>query len=232
MPYDRTSDSTEEWTFLNFHDEKTFKNPEINKSNWHFNKEELHAVALIYFKLQKDAGSDNQQGLPTQSFTMVLHKVFGMADDTLMFRICNAFEEITSVVPLKIWINALSIFLRGSLEEKIKHCWRVYNPIKGSDLRRDQIIQLLKNFVYKHHEEDEEEAIKDLADIIIKKLDKNNDGKISFVDYRTTVLEDPMMLECLGQCLPDTKHVFAFLTTFTDEIGREEDKRVGKVRRK
>lgn len=214
MPYDRTSDSTEEWSFLNYHKD-VLKNPD---PSWRFNKDELNAVAMIYFKLQRDAGVDIKQELPAQSLGMVMHKAFGMADDTLMQRIFSALDQITITVSLRKWIYAMSLFLRGSLELKIKHCFMVYDITGKNELRRDQMVQLMKSFVFKHHEEDVEEAVKDLADIIIKKMDIDRDGIISFEDYRNSVLKEPMLLECLGQCLPDRAHVYAFLLTFTDKI--------------
>lgn len=214
MPYDRTCDSTEEWKFFNYHRD-ILKSPEVI---WHFDKEELHAVALIYFKLQLDADCDIKQELPSQSLSMVLHNAFGMADDTLMQRIFTAIDQITNSVSLRAWISALSIFLRGSLEERIEFCFKVYDVTGKSELRRETLVQLLRKCLYKHHEEDIEEAAKDLADIIIKELDVDHDGIISFEDFKDAILKEPMMLECLGQCLPDRKHVYAFLLTFTDKI--------------
>lgn len=213
MPYDRTCDSTEEWSFLNFHKE-LLKRPD---STWHFNREELHAISLIYFKLQLDAGVNLKQDLPDKHFSNVLHKAFGMADDSLFKRICSALD-IISGVPLRNWISAMSLFLRGTLNQQMKYCFKVYANTGKNEIRREQMVNLMKKFVYKHQDEDVDEAVKDLVDIIIKKVDVDKDGIISFDDYRTTIQEEPMMLECFGQCLPDRNHVKAFLMTFTDKI--------------
>lgn len=112
----------------------------------------------------------------------------------------------------------MSIFLRGSLKQKIKYCFMVYDTAGKKVIRREQMIGLMKKFAYKHHEEDVDEAINDLVDIIIKKMDLDKDGVISFEDYNTSVQMEPMLLECFGQCLPDRTHVFSFLMTFTDKI--------------
>lgn len=215
MPhFDRTCDSTEEWTFLNFHKE-ILKQPE---PGWRFNRNELHEIAVIYFKLQRDAGCDVKQELPSKFFSNVLHKAFGMADDALIERIFSALDGITSSVPLKNWINAMSLFLRGSLKQKIKFCFMVYDISGKNEIRREHMVNLMRKFVFKHQDEDVEEAVKDFVDIVIKKIDLDKDGIISFEDYSASVLKDPMLLECFGQCLPDRKHVHAFLTTFTHKI--------------
>lgn len=210
---DRTCDSTEERAFLNYHKE-ILKRPD---PTWFFERDELYAVAMIYFKLQRDAGCELKQELPNKNFSHVLHKAFGMAESALIEKIFSALS-ITNSVSLRNWISAMSLFLRGSLEQQIQFCFRVYDSAGKKEIRRDQMVNLMRKFVYKHQEEDVDEAVKDLADIVIKKMDIDRDGIVSFADYRSTVQNNWMMLECFGQCLPDRSHVYAFLTTFTDKI--------------
>lgn len=215
MPhYDRTCDSTEEWVFLNYHKD-ILKRPE---KSWNFDREELIEIAIIYFKLQRNAGCDLKQELSSKDFSNVLHKAFGLADDALIERILSALDSVSSRVSLKSWINAMSIFLRGSLQQKIIYCFKVYDVRGKNQIRREQMVKLLRKSVYKHQDEHVDEAVKDLVDIIIKKMDLDKDGIISYSDFNQTVHKDPMMLECLGQCLPDRNHVHAFLLTFTDKI--------------
>ena len=212
--YDRTCDSTEEWMFLNYHKD-ILKQPDIS---WHFDKTELKEIAMIYFKVQRDAGCELKSELPSKAFSDVLHKAFGMADSFLIERMFRALDSITSTVSLKQWINAMSLFLRGSLAQQILYCFKVYDASGKNEIRREQMVNLLRKSVYKHQDEDVDEAVKDLVDIIIKKMDLDKDGILSYADYSQSVRNDPMLLECFGPCLPDRKHVQAFLTTFTDKI--------------
>ncbi|CAG9807401.1 unnamed protein product [Chironomus riparius] len=211
--FDRTCDSVEEWSFLNYHKD-TLKKPE---PKWHFDKDELNAIAMIYFKLQRDAGCEIKQELPSKSFDTVLHKAFGMADNALIQRMFGALQ-ITSSTSLKKWIGAMSLFLRGTLDEQIEYCFKIYDLTGKRVIRREQMIHLMRKFVYKHQEEDVEEAVKDLVDIVIKKLDADRDGIVSYENFKLSIHKRPMLLECFGQCLPDKMHVYAFLTTFTDKI--------------
>ena len=48
----------------------------------------------------------------------------------------------------------------------------------------------------------EEEGVKDLIDMTIKKMDYDKDGKISHQDFLMAVTQDPLMLEAFGSCLP------------------------------
>lgn len=59
-----------------------------------------------------------------------------------------------------------------------------------------------------------------MLEVITKKIDVDRDGKISFTDYKTAVLHQPMMLEALGNCLPERTAAHAFVTTFTKDVGK------------
>lgn len=63
--------------------------------------------------------------------------------------------------------------------------------------------------------EDADDSTPDFVEIIMKKMDQDRDGKISFDDYKKTVLKFPCVLEFLATCLPDQHTVHKMLTTFT-----------------
>jgi hypothetical protein len=62
-------------------------------------------------------------------------------------------------------------------------------------------------------DEDPEEGVRDLSEMTLKKLDVDRDGKISLLDYRTAVEEEPLLLEVFGQVLPTTESNSAFFVT-------------------
>ena len=64
------------------------------------------------------------------------------------------------------------------------------------------------------------QVFQDMIEVITKKMDVDRDGKISYNDYKATVLQQPMMLEALGQCLPTREAIHTFITTFTPRIGK------------
>jgi len=55
--------------------------------------------------------------------------------------------------------------------------------------------------------------VKDLSELALKKFDVDHDGKISFRDYETAVIEEPLLLEAFGQCLPTDESCGDFLVT-------------------
>lgn len=54
-----------------------------------------------------------------------------------------------------------------------------------------------------------------MIEVLTKKMDIDRDGKISFQDYKQSVLRNPMLLEAFGSCLPSRHAINAFLNTFT-----------------
>lgn len=212
--YDRFCNNTEEWTFLNFHKE-LLQRPD---PSWHFDRDELNRIAIIYYKLQRDASDDLKQDLPIKDFSLVLHTAFGISDSFMVERICTALDLESSRVPLRAWISLMSLFLRGSIKQKINFCFKVYDIKSRNEIRRAQMLILMRKFMFKHQEVGSDDELNELVGITLSKLDADANGIISYEDFLKTVLKEPLLLECLGHCLPDPKHVLAFLMTFTDKI--------------
>lgn len=63
-------------------------------------------------------------------------------------------------------------------------------------------------------------VLQDLVEVIMKKLDVNRDGQVTYDDFREAVSNQPLMMECLGQCMPTRLSATAFLISFTPYIGK------------
>jgi hypothetical protein len=62
-------------------------------------------------------------------------------------------------------------------------------------------------------DDDPDEGVKDLVELVLRKIDTDRDGKISFKDFQTAVREEPLLLEAFGQCLPADGACRSFLAT-------------------
>lgn len=51
--------------------------------------------------------------------------------------------------------------------------------------------------------------------MVLKKMDVDKSGVISYENYRAAVTNQPLLMESFGQCLPDRLSTQSFLTTFT-----------------
>ncbi|KFB45381.1 AGAP001416-PA-like protein [Anopheles sinensis] len=213
MNLDATLDSAEEARFLSKMGGLVKRLARSGGALARFSQRELELVLVLYYKLLK-ADPDGAGGLVSrQQLTTVLDTAFGITDTATVRRIHAALDGGTSAhVTPETWARLVALFVRGSLEERIRHCYAVYDTQRDGLIRRDQLMVLLRGCV--RQEEGVEEAVKDLVDIVTTRLDLDRDGAISFEDFRQSVLQEPLLLECLGQALPDRRHVEAFAMTF------------------
>uniref|UniRef100_A0A8D3BBH2 EF-hand domain-containing protein n=1 Tax=Scophthalmus maximus TaxID=52904 RepID=A0A8D3BBH2_SCOMX len=186
----------------------------ISKQVKHFNKKEVECLIREYNFFQGEPGAHGRAapGLDRSKFMSILHNIFGMTDDMIMDGVFRTFDkDYDSFVSMKEWIDGLSVFLRGTLEEKIKYCFHVYDLNGDNFISRDEMIIMLYNSLIRQPtDEDPDEGIKDLVDITLKKMDYDHDGRVSFKDFKKAVIEENLLLEAFGTCLPDTKSTETF----------------------
>ncbi|XP_040043968.1 calaxin [Gasterosteus aculeatus] len=151
-------------------------------------------------------------GLDRVKFRSILQNTFGISDDIMMDRVFRKFDKDNdSSVSTKEWIEGLSIFLRGSLDDKIKFCFRVYDLNDDTLVSMEEMYHMLKNCLPGlPTKEERDEGVKDLVEITFKKMDRDHDGRLSFSDFEQSVKEENLLLEAFGTCLPNFKRVEAF----------------------
>lgn len=86
----------------------------------------------------------------------------------------------------------------------VKVCFRVYDLNGDRYISKEEMFQLLKNCLVKGTEEDDD-GVKDLVDLVMKKLDEDRDGRVSENDWNSAVGKDQLLLEAFGQCLPSNE---------------------------
>ncbi|XP_013852218.1 EF-hand calcium-binding domain-containing protein 1 isoform X3 [Sus scrofa] len=173
------------------------------------NKFEVKCLISLFYNLVGDV-TERQGvvvGLDRNAFRNILHVTFGMTDDMIMDRVFRGFDKDNDgCVSVSEWVYGLSVFLRGTLEEKMKYCFEVFDLNGDGFISKEEMVHMLKNSLLKQpSEEDPDEGIKDLVEITLKKMDHDHDGKLSFPDYEAAVREEALLLEAFGPCLPDPK---------------------------
>ncbi|XP_051007954.1 calaxin-like [Acomys russatus] len=187
----------------------------ISKTVKSFKKSEVEClIRLFYNLLERPVGKLTTKGMDQNTFRGVLHNIFGMTDDMLMNRVFFVFDKDSdNYVSVQEWVKGLSVFLRGAFEEKMKFCFEVYYLHGECYISREKIFDMLKNSLSQQSpEEENDEGVKELVDISLKKMDYDNDGKISFADFEKAVKKDRLLLEVFGPCLPDAKTCLHFET--------------------
>uniref|UniRef100_A0A8C2TFD5 Calaxin n=2 Tax=Coturnix japonica TaxID=93934 RepID=A0A8C2TFD5_COTJA len=185
----------------------------LRRSAKHFNKTEVGCLIRLFDALVSASYSRFAAvGFDRNMFRDTLHSTFGMTDDVVMDRVFRTFDKNNdNCISVVEWVEGLSVFLRGTLEERIKYCFEVYDLNGDGYISREEMFQMLKNSLIKPPSEDDgDEGIKDLVDIVLKKMDLDHDGKLSFADFEESVKNENLLLEAFGPCLPDLKSSTAF----------------------
>lgn len=184
----------------------------------HFTQNEVDAIAIIYFKFLREFGVKRDQ-MDRSQFRAFFHSTFQISDDFLIDRAFLFLDKgLTPHVTLETWIKTLSLFLRGTLEEKARYCFYVYDLGGNGRLKRNDIIRLLRHCFIYEKDEDVELMVKEFADILVRKIDVDGDGEISLEDFMESVKKQRELLQCFGRCLPDLLCIIDFMQTFTTDL--------------
>jgi Ca2+-binding EF-hand superfamily protein len=89
-------------------------------------------------------------------------------------------------------------------------CFRVYDLNGDRYISKEEMFQMLKNCLVKEAVEEDEDGVKDLVDLVLKKLDEDRDGRVSEHDWAGAIAKEALLMEAFGRCLPPTK-VILFL---------------------
>eukprot|EP00056_Hartaetosiga_gracilis_P007429 m.108224 g.108224 ORF g.108224 m.108224 type:complete len:202 (-) comp12703_c2_seq1:580-1185(-) len=176
----------------------------------HFEHEEVEKMISFFHTVTDTTKIDRN------AFREILHKYFNLTETMMMDRVYRAFAVAgEGGVTESDFVHGMSAVLRGSIEEKVDFVFRVYATITDDSSRvinRDTMFFLLKHTMVKiQNEEERDEGIKDLVELVMKKMDVDHDGKLSLADYTESVTKDPLLMEALGPCLPDEKHASEFM---------------------
>ena len=168
---------------------RTFTLIKMRPKSFLSNLPSLRKITSAHFWTETSSGSFSKYSRRASiSFlnSDLLHEHFRMTEEILMDRVFRAFDaDSDSLISMKDWVVGLSIFLRGSLEEKTdcksnkKYCsqqkcsdsFRVYDLNGDGFISREEMFQLLKNCLVKQPaEEDPDEGVKELVEITLKKM--------------------------------------------------------------
>ncbi|KAF6716141.1 EF-hand calcium-binding domain-containing protein 1 [Oryzias melastigma] len=183
----------------------------ISQKVEHFSKKEVECLIRKFNTLlEAEKHPDSSvPGLDRNRFKDVLHNLFELTDDFILDRVFKVFDKDNdSFVSVEEWIQGLSVFLRGTPDEQIKckfstpYCFQVYDLTGSGFITKDEIYLMLKDSL-PMEQQDEEDEMNELIEIVLKMMDYDKDGRLSFEDFEKSVKKEDLILEAFGKCLPN-----------------------------
>ncbi|XP_025412290.1 EF-hand calcium-binding domain-containing protein 1 isoform X4 [Sipha flava] len=200
-----------------------------------FTKKEIVGLCKLFKKLVATYGAESTSSvaamssaalitIPTQGFDRLmfrelLQNEFGITtEEILTDRIFCFFDQRNDgVIHEDEWVIGLSVFLKGTQEERIKYTFTIYDLNNDGFITKEEIFSLLRNCLVKHpQDEDPDEGVRELVDIVLRKMDCDNDAKLSFEDFSTAINKQSLLLEAFGQCLPSREISEYFLNSISN----------------
>ncbi|NWR17736.1 EFCB1 protein, partial [Emberiza fucata] len=192
----------------------------LTRSAKHFTKSEVECLIKLFDTLVAKASSQFAgAGFDRTVFRDTLYNAFGMTDNVVLDRVFGIFDkDNTGCITVEEWVEGLAVLLRGTLEEKMKYCFTIYDLNGDGYISKEEMFQMLKHsLLIQPADEEPDEGVKDLVEIALKKMastyffvlfllqDYDHDGKLSFTDFEKAVRDENLLLEAFGPCLPDIK---------------------------
>ncbi|KAI9026852.1 hypothetical protein DFJ74DRAFT_617852 [Hyaloraphidium curvatum] len=160
-----------------------------------------------------DCLSTNSQKMERVKFRELLLDAFPPISETLilerMFRVFDV--DLDGLLSWEEALRGLAVFTSPS--EQPRFCFRVYDLNADGFLSKDEMIALLRTSLPAPGggQEDADDAVRELVDLVHRRLDHDRDGKVSLSDFTSAVTREPLLMQCLGACLPTRKSLELFL---------------------
>jgi len=176
---------------------------ELQKATY-FDKKELQKW---YRDFMKDCPSGQ---LHQEEFERIYQQFFPFGDPSkfaaFVFKVFD--RNADGSISFKEFITALSITSRGSLDEKLEWAFSLYDLDKDGYITRDEMLHIVESIyrmVGKMVDLPEDEDTPDKrVDKIFRKMDKNNDGKLTMDEFREGSKCDPWIVQALAIDLPES----------------------------
>ncbi|KAK5650189.1 hypothetical protein RI129_001218 [Pyrocoelia pectoralis] len=181
------------------------------KYNCPFRK--VSGLVIQYYKFQLQS---NAKGMTKAQFQDFLHYSLDITDQHFIKHIMSAIEvkRSSTVLPIESWVSAMMFFVNGNFKDQLEHCFKVYDAFNTGSINQRTMAYFLKGTFIGQNAEDAKDSLTDFMEVLMRKIDLNGNGEISYEDYKNFVLKHPLAMELLGPCLPSRYAVRGFLDTY------------------
>ncbi|KAG0261302.1 hypothetical protein BG011_001128 [Mortierella polycephala] len=139
------------------------------------------------------------------TFRRILHS--SPLDDVFLTRLFSAFDTNPNSkgVNFKEFIEGLSVFMKGTPDEKLELSFKLYDIDHAGYITRPGLERAMTQLhsVVAGSSQDETHQIQELVKRIFDDLDVNNDGRLSLEEYKLNSMKEPLIIDFLSQFLAE-----------------------------
>ncbi|XP_034253536.1 EF-hand calcium-binding domain-containing protein 1-like [Thrips palmi] len=176
----------------------------------HFNMEELESLCFVFHKLTR--GSRGR--MSRKDFIEIMHSALDMTNTgNADYSYKNFDPNNNSFIGMEDWVRGMSVVLRGTLEEKVTHCFETYDRYAEKCLKRKNLIWMVTENWKATPDADSQGLVEELLETIVSSIASDTEKGITLEDYEKAVKKYPMLLQFLGEVLPSRPANTTFLAT-------------------
>ncbi|KAJ3068651.1 EF-hand [Rhizoclosmatium globosum] len=171
------------------------------KDETHFT---LNEIKRLKQEFQKQANPDFTISKEQFKSTLTKHVHCWSVGAQYIFleRLFDAFDtDRNKSIDFREFIQGLSVFMKGSAEEKMELSFRLYDIDHSGSIEPKELINIMGKMYSEFYHEDQTQKIKQAVEQIFADLDINGDGSLSLHEYKLMALKEPMLIDFLEQFL-------------------------------
>ncbi|XP_063156148.1 guanylyl cyclase-activating protein 1 [Candoia aspera] len=107
------------------------------------------------------------------------------------------------------YVAALSLVLKGKVEQKLKWYFKLYDVDGNGCIDRDELLNIIKA-IRTINPCQEIMSAEEFTDMVFNKIDINGDGELSLEEFMEGVQKDEVLLDILTRSL-DLKHIIEMI---------------------
>ncbi|KAI9255124.1 hypothetical protein BDA99DRAFT_517935 [Phascolomyces articulosus] len=125
-------------------------------------------------------------------------------DDIFLKRLYAAFDvDNKKTIDFEEFVDGLSVFMKGTPEEKLALSFKLYDVNHDGYLTKTELERVMLQLSHTFSEEDQTKEIKDMIARMFDDVDVDNDGKLSFDEYKLSAMKEPLIVDFLEQFLAE-----------------------------
>ncbi|KAH6564043.1 hypothetical protein BASA50_000220 [Batrachochytrium salamandrivorans] len=191
------------------YDFRNLKDSEVAMENsTHFTLEEIKRLQQAFSKYADENNTINKVDFKRALENCIIAWSDG-AQYMFLERLFDAFDlDNNHRIDFAEFINGLSVFFKGTEEEKQELSFRLYDIDKSGTIEPKELIKILSKMYSTFYSEDQSERITAMVNQMFEDLDINGDGSLSVVEFKLMALKEPMMIDFVNQFLrvPEKKN--------------------------